>query len=77
MAAVRFELPTVAFRYTYSAWSYKGGADSSESLHQPAVVWTPVRFVEAVIEYDARRLRSSTQPQTYNAFWLGLTLSFP
>jgi hypothetical protein len=40
-------------------------------------VWTPVRFVEAVIEYDARRLRSSTQPQTYNAFWLGLTLSFP
>jgi hypothetical protein len=77
MAAVKLDFPNVSYRYTFSTWSYKGGAASSESLHQPAVVWTPVRFVEAVIEYDARRLRNSAETHTYNAFWLGLSLSFP
>jgi hypothetical protein len=77
MAALNLEFPTVTYRYTYSAWSYKGGADVSETLHQPALVWTPVRFVEAVIEYDARRLRSPSETRTYNAFWLGLSLSLP
>jgi hypothetical protein len=70
----RAEFPTVTYRYTYTEWRYRG-ADANERLHQPAVVWMPVKGIEATIEYEARRVRSPSGARVFNAVRLGLALS--
>ncbi len=71
----RAEFPTVTFRYTYSEWRYCA-AGSNERLHQPAVVWHPIKNIEATIEYNARRLRGPLGARATNAFRFGLAVSF-
>lgn len=71
----RAEFPTVLYRYTYSEWRYLGAA-ADERIHQPGVAWTPVKGIEATIEYIARRLRQPSGVTVSNAFRLGLALSF-
>jgi hypothetical protein len=69
------EFPTVTYRYSYSEWNYRG-LDAGERIHQPSVVWTPRKGIEATIEYSARRLRVAGEASTFNAFRFGLGLSF-
>jgi hypothetical protein len=76
LGAVRFELPTVIFRYSYSEWRYTS-ADSNERIHQPAAVWIGRKGIEATLEYAARRIRTGESVRTFNAFRLGLTVRFP
>jgi hypothetical protein len=76
LAAVRFELPTVIFRYMYSEWRYTS-ADSNERIHQPAVVWIGRKGIEATVEYSARRIRTGESVRTFNAFRFGLVVRFP
>jgi hypothetical protein len=71
----RAEFPTVVYRYTYTEWRARG-AGTNERLHQPAVVWNPVKGIEATIEYEARRLRRPSGARVYNALRFGLTLSY-
>ena len=71
----RAEFPTVLYRYTYTEWRAQG-AGSNERLHQPAVVWTPVKGIEATIEYEARRLRGPSGARVFNALRFGLSLSY-
>jgi hypothetical protein len=73
--AIRAEFPTVVYRYTYTEWRY-GGVAFNERLHQPAAVWTPVKGIEATVEYEARRLRTPTRARVFNAVRFGLTLGF-
>jgi hypothetical protein len=75
LVGLRAEFPTVAFRYYWTQWSYRG-ADATEWLHQPAVVWTPVKGIEATIEYLARRLTGPGGRRSGDAFRLGLALRF-
>jgi hypothetical protein len=75
IAAFRAEFPTVVYRYTYTEWRSRG-ADTNERLHQPAVVWTPVKGVEAAIEFEGRRLRRPAGARVYNALRFGLTLHY-
>ena len=75
LVSFRAEFPTVLYRYTYTEWRAHG-AGWSERLHQPAVVWTPVRGIEATIEYEARRLERPSGGLVDNAFRLGLALSY-
>lgn len=74
--ALRFELPTVVFRYTYSEWRYTN-AGSNERIHQPAAVWIGRKGIEATVEYAARRIRTGDSVRTFNAFRLGLVVRFP
>ena len=74
--ALRFELPTVVFRYTYTEWRYVG-ADSNEKIHQPAAAWIGWKGIEATLEYAARRIRTGESARTFNAFWFGLVVRFP
>ncbi len=74
--ALRFELPTVVFRYTYTEWRYTG-AGSSERIHQPAAVWIGRKGIEATVEYAARTIRTGDSVRTFNAFRLGLVVRFP
>ena len=71
----RAEFPTVTYRIVWSQWSYLG-AEASEWLLQPAVVWTPRKGIEATIEYLARRLTESGRRVSGDAFRLGLGLRF-
>ena len=77
VVAVNLELPTVVFRYVYTEWRY-GSLDGNERIHQPAAVWMPKRWrwVEATVEYAARRLRLGGAVETFNAFRLGLSIRF-
>lgn len=75
-SGLRFELPTVVFRYTYSEWRYTG-ADSNERIHQPAAAWIGWKGIEATLEYSARRIRTGESVRTFNAFWFGLAVRFP
>lgn len=75
-SGLRFELPTVVFRYTYSEWRYTG-ADSNERIHQPAAAWIGWKGIEATLEYSARRSRTGESVRTFNAFWFGLVVRFP
>jgi len=75
LAGFRAELPTVGFRYVFTGWHYRG-ADDTESLHQPAVVWTPRKGIEATIEYRVRHRPRSEGGGVENAFRLGLALTF-
>ena len=74
--AFRFELPTVVFRYTYTAWRTPG-ADSNERIHQPAAAWIGWKGIEATLEYAARRIRTGDSVRTFNAFWFGLVVRLP
>ena len=71
----RAELPKLAFRLVWTSWSYLG-AEASEWLLQPAVVWTPVKGIEATVEYLARRLTEPGRRVSSDAFQLGLGLRF-
>jgi len=73
--AFRAEFPTVLYRYTYTEWRARG-AGSNERLHQPGVVWTPVKGLEATIEFEARRLRRPSGARAWNALRFGLSLSY-
>lgn len=76
LAALKAEFPTVVYRYTYSEWRYTG-ADSEERIHQPAVSWVGRKGIEAIVEYEARRIRTGETVRNLNAFRLGLVLRFP
>ena len=76
LAALKAEFPTVVYRYTYSEWRYTG-ADSEERIHQPAVSWVGRKGIEAIVEYEARRIRTGGTARNLNAFRLGLVLRFP
>lgn len=71
----RAEFPTVTYRIVWSEWSYLG-AEAREWLLQPAVVWTPVKWIEATIEYLVRRLTEPGRRVSEDAFRLGLGLRF-
>lgn len=71
----RAEFPTVTCRIVWSEWSYLG-AEAREWLLQPAVVWTPVKWIEATVEYLVRRLTDPGRRVSENAFRLGLGLRF-
>jgi hypothetical protein len=71
----RAEFPTVVYRIVWSQWSYLG-AGSREWLFQPAVVWMPLKGVEATIEYLARRSTGQRGSVSGDAFRLGFGLKF-
>jgi hypothetical protein len=71
----RAEFPTVVYRIVWSQWSYLG-AEAREWLLQPAVVWMPVKGIEATIEYLARRFTGSQGSVARDAFRLGFGLKF-
>lgn len=75
LLAVDAEFPTVRYRYVYTEWRYLG-TDGNERIHQPGVVWTPVKGIEAAIEYSARRRRNFDAVHTSNEIRLGLTARF-
>lgn len=75
-AGLRAEFPTVVYRYTYSEWRYEG-ASSNERIHQPAVSWVGRKGIEAIVEYEARRIRTGGSARNVNAFRLGIVLRFP
>lgn len=74
--ALKFELPTVVFRYGYSEWRCTGEG-SKERIHQPAAVWVGRKGIEATVEYFARRIRTRESERTFNGFRLGLAVRFP
>lgn len=76
LAALRAEFPTVVYRYAYSEWRYTG-ADSEERIHQPAVSWVGRKGIEAIVEFEARRIRTGETVRNLNAFRLGLVLRLP
>lgn len=76
LAALKAEFPTVVYRYVYSEWRYRG-ADSEERIHQPAVSWVGRKGIEAIVEYEARRIRTGGSARNVNAFRLGIVLRFP
>ena len=55
LVGLRAEFPTVTFRYAWTQWRYHGSR-TTEWLHQPAVVWTPRKGIEATVEFLARRI---------------------
>lgn len=75
LVGLRAEFPTVTFRVVWSRWSYLG-AEAREWLLQPAVVWTPVKWFEATIEFLARRFTEPGRQLTEDAFRVGLALRF-
>ncbi len=75
LAGFRAEFPTVTYRYLYSAWRYRG-ADATEQLHQPGVVWMPRKGLLATIEYSARLRTTSSGTEVVKAFQLGLSVAF-
>lgn len=75
LAGFRAEFPTVTYRYLYSLWRYHG-AEATEQIHLPGVVWTPRKGLSATIEYSARSMRTLTVTTVVKAFQLGLSLAF-
>jgi hypothetical protein len=75
LAGFRAEFPTVTYRYLYSVWRYRG-ADVTERLHQPAVVWMPRKGLLATIEYSARLMTTISGTEVVKAFQLGLSVAF-
>jgi len=71
----RAEFPTVTYRYLYSRWRYRG-AEATEELHQPGVVWTPRKGLHATIEYSARVMTTSSASEVVKAFQLALAVAF-
>ena len=75
LVGFRAEFPAVTFRYTFSQFRYRGAA-TTEGLHQPAVVWTPRKGLEATIEFLARRITGPEGRRGSDAVRLGLALRF-
>jgi hypothetical protein len=75
LAGLRAEFPTVTYRYFYSVWRYRG-AQATEQLHLPGVVWTPRKGLAATIEYSARSMRTLSGTTVVKAFQLGLSVAF-
>ena len=75
LAGFRAEFPTVTYRYLYSAWRYHG-AEATEQLHQPAIVWMPRKGLLATIEYSARLMTTISGTSVVKAFQLGLSVAF-
>jgi hypothetical protein len=75
LAGFRAEFPTITYRYIYSAWRYRG-ADATEQLHQPGIVWMPRKGLLATIEYSARLRTTSSGTEVVKAFQLGLSVAF-
>ena len=75
LAGLRAEFPTVTYRYFYSVWRYRG-AETTEQLHLPGVVWTPRKGLAATIEYSARSMRTLSSTTVVKAFQFGLSLAF-
>ncbi len=75
LAGFRAEFPTVTYRYLYSVWRYRG-AEVTERLHQPAVVWMPRKGLLATIEYSARLMTTISGTEVVKAFQLGLSVAF-
>lgn len=75
LVGIRAEFPTVTYRYLYSVWRYRG-ADATEQLHQPGVVWTPRKGLRATIEYSARLMTTVSGTEVVKAFQLGLSVAF-
>lgn len=71
----RAEFPKLTLRLIWCQWSYLG-AEAREWLLQPAVVWTPVKGIEATVEYLARRLTEPGRLVSGDALRLGLGLRF-
>ncbi len=65
----------MTYRYLYSVWRYRG-ADATEQLHQPGVVWTPRKGILATIEYSARLMTTISGTEVVKAFQLGLSVAF-
>lgn len=75
LVGFRAEFPTVTYRYSYSVFHYVG-ADATERLHLPGVVWTPRKGLSATIEYSARLMRTVSGSTVVKAFQLGLSVAF-
>jgi hypothetical protein len=75
LLAFAAEFPTVTYRYSYSEWSFRG-IGGNDRIHQPSVVWHPWKWLEATIEYSARRRREGSDVRTFNAFRLGLRATY-
>ena len=75
LAGFRAEFPTVTYRYLYSVWRYHG-AEATEQLHQPGIVWMPRKGLLATIEYSARLMTTSSGTEVVKAFQLGLSVTF-
>lgn len=75
LAGFRAEFPTVTYRYLYSVWHYRG-AEATEQLHQPAVVWMPRKGLLLTIEYSARLMTTVSGTAVVKAFQLGLSVAF-
>ncbi|MEO8584608.1 MAG: hypothetical protein ABI584_00455 [Acidobacteriota bacterium] len=75
LAGFRAEFPTVTYRYLYSVWHYLG-AEATEQLHLPGVVWTPRKGLAATIEYSARSMKRFSGTAVVKAFRFGLSVAF-
>ena len=75
LAGFRAEFPTVTYRYLYSVWRYRG-AETTEWLHLPGIVWTPRKGLAATIEYSARSMRTLAGTAVAKAFQFGLSVAF-
>jgi hypothetical protein len=75
LAGLRAEFPSVTYRYLYSVWHYRG-ADATEWLHLPGIVWTPRKGLAATIEYSARSMRTLSGTAVVKALQLGLSVAF-
>ncbi len=81
LATFQAEFPSVVFRYSYTRWGLREGG-FTYSVHQPGVVWRPVRFLEATVEYLFQTGESAQPSGPGNglrprAVQLGLTFAYP
>jgi hypothetical protein len=75
LVGLRAEFPTVTYRYSYSVFRYHG-ADATEQLHLPGVVWTPRKGLAATVEYGVRMMSTVSGSTVVKAFQLGLSVAF-
>lgn len=81
LATFEAEFPSVVFRYSYTRWALRDGT-FAYGVHQPAVIWRPVRFLEATVEYlfqtgESGRPSGPENALRSRAIQLGLTLAYP
>jgi hypothetical protein len=75
LVGFRAEFPSVTYRYLYSVWRYRG-AEATEQLHLPGVVWAPRKGLAATIEYSVRSMRTLSGTVFVKALQLGLSVAF-